>query len=116
MIDRAFQTVAEQIHGVLMPGINQAIFDAIHSPVFQKMTTDEIQIACIKLALEAVALIALIWIGRKIRCIRKKNPKKIEIKRGKKTDIPEPLWTTDGWYWDDKKGKWIGPDFPSQKK
>ena len=24
-------------------------------------------------------------------------------------------WKTNGWYYDDTKGKWIGPDFPDEK-
>lgn len=112
MIDQFFQSIAEQIHGVLLPGINRAISNAIFNSTIQEMSTDEIQIACIKLALKALALVFIIWIGRILRSSlsAKKREKKI------KTKIHEKLWTPDGWYWDDKKGKWVGPDFPQNKK
>lgn len=115
MIDQAFQTVAEQIHGVLLPGVKQAISNAVFHSNIQDMSTDEIQIACIKLALEALTLVLIIWIGRIIRSSLSAKKREKKFKRSK-TEIPEKLWTTDGWYWDDKKGKWVGPDFPQNKK
>lgn len=116
MIDQAFQTVAEQIHGVLLPGINQAISDVLHNNVLQHMSTDQLQIACIKIALQALTLIALIWIGRNIHKMLSTNRKNRRQKKNKKPEVPQKRWTSDGWYWDDKKGKWIGPDFQNKNK
>ena len=115
MIDQAFQTVAEQIHGVLLPGMKQAISDVLHNNVFQHMTQDQIQIACIKFALEAITLAALIWIGRMVRKALYNNRRKKAEKKPKKPEVYDKRWTTDGWYYDEKKGKWIGPDFPQKK-
>lgn len=114
MIDQAFQTIAEQIHGVLMPGINQAIFNAMHNNVFQHMTTDQIQIACIKIALEAMAFAVLYWIGRTIGKRLTSRKRRSKPRRELKT-VPERRWTPTGWYWDDKKQSWIPPDYLSEE-
>lgn len=111
MIDQAYQKIAEQIHYVLLPGISKAFSDALHSNVFLQMNPDELQITCIKLALEALSLTILIWITRIIRSgSRKRRPPKPKAKQVPKVKM-ERKWTTTGWVWNEKECIWEPPDY-----
>ena len=114
MIDQAFRRVAEQIHGYMLPELKQVFSDMLHNNIIHQLGPEEFQIRCIKYALEALALAALIWIGTRIRngkkkkCAQKPKPKK------KPRNLPNRTWTPTGWYWDEKKQTWIPPDFQNQ--
>lgn len=115
MIDQAFRRAAEQIHGYMLPELKQLISDMLHNNIIQQLGPEEFQIRCIKFALEALALAALIWIGSLIRNGSKKNNTQKQKPKKKTRKQPQQTWTPTGWYWDEKKREWIPPDFLNQE-
>ena len=74
------------------------------------LTPEELKTYC----LTAVAIgWVLLHIKQGIKDHREK--KKTQVTRGKKK-FPQKKWTPDGWYYDEKKQKWVGPDFPQGKE
>ena len=114
MIDQFFENIAEQINYVLLPGIDQVMYDLMHNNILKNMTADEIRVASLKYFLEAMTILVLVLIGSKIR--NKIRSKKRIVKKKANTKTPKIKWTPDGWYWDEKKQSWIGPDFPQNEK
>ncbi len=55
-----------------------------------------------------LSVCAAIWI---IHAVISKAKKRKPIKSKKRLKIPPAKFTSDGYYWDEKKGKWIEPDF-----
>ena len=111
MIDQAFQRAAEKIRTMIPPEWNEFLSDLISSNIFQTMTEDELQIACIKIALEALSLALFLWIVRKIRKAAKKKKEKAAAAPSTEKKFQPKKWKTDGSYYDEKKKKWINPDF-----
>lgn len=112
MIDEFFQSIAEELHQTMNPAILQYISDTFQNNVFQKMTPEELQINCIKVILEILTVIILFWISnRKRRSKRKRRAVATQKKQEPEKKFKPKVWTPDGYYYDDKKEKWIDPDF-----
>lgn len=110
MVDFGLTEIAEWIYYDLIPGIGGFIENVLGQSVFASMTTQEIQIACIKIALEALILAGLIKIGRKIGR-RQRRKKAVVTGKG----FQPKKWSPTGWYWDEDKGVWVPPDFVSEE-
>lgn len=75
---------------------------------FQALPEDQKEVLCLKLLLEVLALLFMIWLGKRVSHAGKRKPKQKttagKIFRPKK-------WRTDGSYYDEEKKEWVGPDF-----
>lgn len=109
MIDFRLTEIAEWIYNDFIPVIGGFFENLFSDSIFASMTTEEIQIGCIKVALEALAL--MIKIGTSIA--RKKHSKKTVV-TGK--GFQPKKWSPTGWYWDEDKGVWVPPDFVSEER
>lgn len=76
----------------------------------ENLTPEELRNICITILTAAGLLFHLSkkWKERKVQ-------KKYKVTRGKKK-LPPKKWTPDGWYFDEKKQKWVGPDFPQGER
>ena len=111
MIDPAVTKISQWIVLDLIPTIKAFFTEYFSTNIFTTMTTEELQIYFMKIALYAVLFIVLYKIGlawaRLIK--RKKRRSKRPISRSKK------IWSPTGWYWDEKKQKWTPPDYLSKE-
>lgn len=111
MIDRFFHQAAEKIVSMLPVEANQFLSDLVSNNVFQRMTEQELRVACIEIALKALALAVIIWISAKIRNSgKKKKNERGSIPNSRKKFKPKK-WKPDGRYYDEDKKKWIEPDY-----
>ena len=112
MIDQFFRGIAKEIHNVMSPEIKQFLTDLFQNNIFQKMTPEEMQITIIKVVLEVLAVMLLIWISnRKHRSKKRKKEKSSPKSNSTKKTFKPKKWNTDGSYYDEEKKKWIDPDF-----
>ena len=124
MVDQAFEQIATH----LVELCNTYVPELLNSSAFPELSAVETQITCIKIALEAFAVALAIWLGNRVRVGSKKknatepsrkqtqSKKEIQMKYGSGKKFTPPKWRTDGYYWDDKKQKWIAPDFKIKEK
>ena len=110
MMDFRLTEIAEWIYYDLIPGLGRFFENIFSDSIFASMTIEEIQIGCIKIALEALALAVLVKIGTGIA--RKMHRKKTVV-AGK--GFKPRKWSPTGWYWDEDKGVWVPPDFVSEE-
>ena len=112
MIDQFFQRLAEKIHGVMLPQLKQLISELMTNNIFEKMSTEELQIGCIKIALEALALIIVITISRKLCAKPRKSARKTTAKQSQTGKNFKPKeWSPTGWVWNEVEGIWEAPDY-----
>lgn len=109
--DYYFQKLAEMIQNMIPPEWNEFMKDLFSNNVLVTMSEQELQTACIKYALEALAIALLLWIGAKCRNKASKNQKNNYKTTVKKKKVAPKKWKTDGTYYDEEKKKWIEPDY-----
>ena len=110
-IDSVFQKIAEKIQSMIPQEWNEFVKELFSNNIFVTMSEQELQTACIKYALEAIAIAILIWIGKKCRHKPTKNNNQYYKTTSQKKKVHLKKWYPDGTYYDEEKKKWIEPDF-----
>ena len=76
------------------------------------MSPEELQIGCIKIALEAIAIAIAIKISQKIYTKPKQATKKARQNQAKTTGKFKPKkWSPEGWVWNEEECLWEPPDY-----
>ena len=112
MIDSVLTKIALWIQNKIIPSFHVLFNDIKNLQISTSMTPEEIQLAAIKIALEALLIICLLKIGSRTR--HKKHKQK-DIPQKSTSSFQPKIWSPTGWYWDDKKGKWVAPDYTTKK-
>ena len=122
MIDQAFEQMAMQ----LVEWCNTYMPELLNSASAPELF--KTQVGSIKIALEALAIALAIWLGNTVRVGSKKKNKtqtskpgiqskeEVQTKYGTGKGFTPPKWKKDGRYWDEKKKKWINPDYVNKSK
>lgn len=122
MIDQAFEQMAMQLVEWCNTYMPELLTSASAPELF------ETQVGSIKIALEALAIVFAIWLGNTVRVGSKKKNKtqtskpgiqskeEVQTKYGTGKGFTPPKWKKDGRYWDEKKKKWINPDYVSKSQ
>ncbi len=106
--DQIFERLANWIINTAIPAVKAFSADYFSNTIFHTMTTEELQIYFLKIALEAICIAILIKIGSSSSRKRKKMKKSKPIKRAA---TPSQKWSPTGWYWNEKEGLWEPPDY-----
>lgn len=109
MIDNFFHQLAKEIVTRIPKEGIDFLSDMLSNNVFQTMTEEELQIACIKIALEALTLAAVMMISRHIH--KNKTKKKTPTNQPAGKPFKPKKWNPDGYYFDEDKNQWIDPDY-----
>lgn len=124
MIDQAFEQMAMR----LVEWCNTYMPELLNSASAPELSVLETQVGSIKIILEALAIALAIWLGNTVRAGSKKKSKtqtsksgiqskeEVQTKYGSGKGFTPPKWKKDGRYWDEKKKKWIDPDYVSKSK
>ena len=112
MIDSVLTKIALWIQSNVIPSFHDLFNNLKNLQISNSMTPEEIQLAAIKIALEALLIICLLKIGNRIR--HKKQKKKDSPQKSTSTFQPK-IWSPTGWYWDEKKGEWVAPDYTTKE-
>lgn len=113
MVDPALTKLAYWIINSLVPNIKTFFSDFFRSTIFDTMTTEEIQVFFLKIAVEAIIILILYKIG--IHFAKKTERKARNKKIGNKKHFKGKTWSPTGWYWDDDKRAWIPPNYLSKE-
>ena len=113
MIDAALTRIARWIQSSVIPEFKYFFEIVTNIKLFDNMSPEELQLACIKLALEALLLIVLLKIGRAIaKRVNKKQRRKAKSRPQTASKKFQPkTWSPTDWYWDEEKGEWVAPDY-----
>lgn len=111
MVSPGLTQVAEWIYHDVIPWIRSFFADLFANNIFTGMSTEEMQILCIRIALEALLLAGLIKIGQTIA--RKTGKKRKSSTAAPSKKFKPKQWSPTGWYWDDEKQIWVPPDYLS---
>ena len=119
-IDPALTRIANWIIRDIIPPIKAFFREFFSNTIFETMTTEELQIYFLKIALQSLVLLCLYRIGvrsaRRSREKKKYRQKKTKpIKYNSNYEIAQKKWSSTGWYWDEKKQSWIPPDYLSEE-
>ena len=112
MIDSVLTKIALWIQNKIIPSFHLLFKNISNLQISTDMTPEEIQLAAIKIALEALLIICLLKIGGRIR---QKKDKPKDIPQKSTNSFQPKIWSPTGWYWDDKKGKWVAPDYTNKE-
>lgn len=107
-LERIAEKAATWIIMEAVPAVKAFFHEYFSNTIFHTMTTEELQIYFLKIAIQAIILILILGIRPK----NKKSNKKA-TKRNTKTARYEPKqkWSPTGWYWNEKEGLWEPPDY-----
>ena len=108
-LDHVSSKIANWIVLEAVPAIKAFFNEYFSNTIFHTMTTEELQIYFLKIAVQAIILILILGIRPKKskKCSKKRvNPKSKTTK-----SEPKQKWTPTGWYWNEKEGLWEPPDY-----
>lgn len=108
-LDKVSAKIANWIVLEAIPAVKAFFNEYFSNTIFHTMTTEELQIYFLKIAIQAIILILILGIRPKKS---KKSSKKIVNRKPKTAKSgPKQKWTPTGWYWNEKEGLWEPPDY-----
>jgi hypothetical protein len=97
----------------MLESILQTITEFIYGGLTQIGIID-IDIDAIKLGVKISIIIIALWLA--IHRNKRRKPKEEPKTYGTGKSFKPPRWTPDGYYYDQEKQRWIGPDFKPKDK
>lgn len=109
-LDQVSAKIANWIVLVAAPAVKAFFNEYFSNTIFHNMTTEELQIYFLKIAIQAIILALILGIRPKFKS-KKKNKTVVNRNSKKARYEPKQKWSPTGWYWNEKEGLWEPPDY-----
>ena len=108
-LEKIAEKVATWIIMDAVPAVKDFFREYFGNTIFHTMSTEELQIFFLKIAIQAIVLAIILGI-QPISKRKKKRNTNANIRKKSKSE-PKQKWSPTGWYWNEKEGLWEPPDY-----